>query len=1679
MVMVGKKLAFVVAIIFCFMVNINILSSGAETGVKVAFMYEEKEDIMNFTALIDASNYTWDFGDGTVAYGKYVSHIYASPGIYTVKLTVKKGDDIETYTQNITTDNIPPTADFYYSPEYPYTLVTIFFFDNSSDSDGDIINWTWDFGDGSISYERNPTHVFTKAGKYNVTLTVVDNDFEASHVTKQVIVRNREPVAKFYWTREENIIRFHANYPYDPSYDPDGSIVNYTWDFGDGSKGYGSWVEHEYVADKLYNVTLTVIDDDGGIATFTRQIHSYNKLPVMEFEYTPSEPTDLDNITFKSKCYDSDGSIVNYTWDFGDGSKGYNETEVHRYSDDGHYTVWLWAIDNEGAFNATQETIHVRNVPPVANFTWEPLYPFPGKNITFNASLSYDLDGDIVVWQWDFGDGSVSEGMIVNHSYSGNGFYNVTLTVTDDDGAKTNVTKTLFIADFYVDENVYDPANHTWNKIQDAIDNATDGALIFVRKGTYYEDVVVDKSVRLLADGAKLIGENISFLILADDVIIENFAVENAVRGIVIEGNDAHILNCSFKNHEIAITINGSSNILEEVVAMASNASLIINGEENAVGNGSFHGNLYGCKLKGKYNEITFSAFSGLYGVYVGEEENSIYNNYVTNSIYGIYVAKESLIENNTIEGCSFGLYSATNFILYYNKFIDNTYGIKSSVSFTIDSSYFLNNQIGISGEVEAYNILIYGGEKGLSIDKGMIKDSIIEGADTGVDVTQNVSLQNITIRGCNEGIGGGGVAEIMGGIFEENGVGVAVNATIINSSFVRNQWGIKSLNFATYNSTFEENGYGVLCMETGSVINSTFAKNEIGIDVKEGSCIIYGNVLTGNDFAILIESQHNSIRNNMIENNTYGIRIMFASNNIMAENYMENNTYNFDIEGSQIEHFYQQIDTSNMINGKEMLYLINSSDFEINGGYGYLALINCSNIIVTNIDISYNGEGILIVFSRNITCINCSFSKNIDGAYVLNAENINLENVAASENNDGVSFKSSHRISIKNSSFSGNSRAINLFYMEKEQAEGAISGSTLSNNQLGINVENLMGLEIENTSFTNNEKAMRIFNAEVEINGCVSNDSLGIDAVYGNIVINNMLFLSNVGIQLFSSNAYLNSITINGSATGIAGKNSFVEIFNSTFIYAQQAISIENCTIHIFNTTFMKNDYAVKCSTGYAIVNKSKFTDNEYGIYMEKGNGSILNGLFSSNECGIYINSSKANIVNATVYENNHGVTLSSSLCKIEGGVYYNNSVAIEVYGNNNSINEILFHHNGKAVIIEGEENEVINSSFWKNLYGVVAYGEDNTIYHNNFVYNVENAIDYGENIWNISYPIGGNYWFDYAGEDHYMGKRQNESGSDGIGDIPHEIYGGFDYYPLMDYATNAATIPNEVPIADFYFYPSSPYSLEEITFIDTSYDENGYSDIVAWLWDFGDGNISHDKNPKHVYEKAGMYNVTLTITDKAGANSSITKQIIIANNPPIVNFTWQPQQPLSYTLIDFNASGSYDLDGFITNYTWDFGDGSVAYGEVVTHKYAKAGTYKVILKVTDNEGQEGAIEKIIEVENRPPEVTFIFTPEEAKVGEEINFTDLSSDLDGEIVEWRWDFGDGTIVYGKDVSHKYNEAGEYTVTLYVKDNEGAKANYSMKVKVVEKETPGFGIIAIFIALAIVAMTTRRLKKFK
>ena len=147
-------------------------------------------------------------------------------------------------------------------------------FDGTSSSSPSlaITSYQWEFGDGATATEPIAVHTYEEKGTYRVTLAVIDGD--GHRALDELIVRalNRIPHAEFHYTPygapRDHPVAFDAS----ESYDPDGSIVEYVWDFGDGTTARGVWVEHVFPQRLEYRVALTIVDDDGAANQSVRTV---------------------------------------------------------------------------------------------------------------------------------------------------------------------------------------------------------------------------------------------------------------------------------------------------------------------------------------------------------------------------------------------------------------------------------------------------------------------------------------------------------------------------------------------------------------------------------------------------------------------------------------------------------------------------------------------------------------------------------------------------------------------------------------------------------------------------------------------------------------------------------------------------------------------------------------------------------------------------------------------------------------------------------------------------------------------------------------------------------------------------------------------------------------------------------------------------------------------------------------------------------------------------------------------------------------------------------------------------------------------------------------------------------------------------------------------------------------
>lgn len=240
-------------------------------------------------------------------------------------------------------------------------------------------------------------------------------------------------------------------------------------------------------------------------------------------------------------------------------------------------------------------------------------------------------------------------------------------------------------------------------------------------------------------------------------------------------------------------------------------------------------------------------------------------------------------------------------------------------------------------------------------------------------------------------------------------------------------------------------------------------------------------------------------------------------------------------------------------------------------------------------------------------------------------------------------------------------------------------------------------------------------------------------------------------------------------------------------------------------------------------------------------------------------------------------------------------------------------------------------------------------------------------------------------------------------------------------------------------------------------SRDPDGH--IVSWNWNFGDGTTGSGPDTGHFYSAPGKYLVTLTVTDNRQAVASTTVEVDIAgkaapqpdtaaNTPPVPVHTHE-QFP-GHPIMVFHGGTSHDKESHITRFHWDFGDGKQGEGMDVAHDYGKPGAYDVTFTVTDANGSSASSVFTVTVAGKPPAAPVAHgfaAPVANTLTVQFNGSG-SSDADGSIVSWAWDFGDGTVGAGAHASHAYASAGQYAATLTVTDDSGMQHTAAVPVTV-------------------------------
>jgi PKD repeat protein len=181
----------------------------------------------------------------------------------------------------------------------------------------------------------------------------------------------------------------------------------------------------------------------------------------------------------------------------------------------------------------------------------------------------------------------------------------------------------------------------------------------------------------------------------------------------------------------------------------------------------------------------------------------------------------------------------------------------------------------------------------------------------------------------------------------------------------------------------------------------------------------------------------------------------------------------------------------------------------------------------------------------------------------------------------------------------------------------------------------------------------------------------------------------------------------------------------------------------------------------------------------------------------------------------------------------------------------------------------------------------------------------------------------------------------------------------------------PNGEPVPDFTFAPTDPKVMDVVNFDASATADEGApcGQKCTYEWNFGDRGTATGMFTTHMFREVGTYQVILTVTDARGISASIAKSVNVgASTPPTAAFVYSPAEPLAGDNIFWSAEQSTAAPGrYIVSYEWNFGFGTTATGVTVRKGYNTPGTYRVILKVTDDAGQVGTTMQEVTVLPRP----------------------------------------------------------------------------------------------------------------
>jgi gliding motility-associated-like protein len=311
-------------------------------------------------------------------------------------------------------------------------------FNNTSTiSSGTIASYSWNFGDGSLSKDGNPTHAYVATGNYAVSLLAISAQGCRDSITKTITV-NPRPVAGFTFknTCQDTAVKFVDG----TSIASGGSIKSYFWEFGDGSTSSLQNPSHSYATAGTFTVRLTVVSNNGCGSVKEQNVTIYT-LP--EPNYVANPVCQNSAMSFINTSSVGVGSMT-YKWDFAGQGNSTLTNPTHTFTGFGSFNVLLTATSSQGCVKSLTKSVTVW-ANPIANFTVADVCIGETSRFVNTSGMPSGSTDNIQENFWSFGDSTFSTGKDPLHTYAKDGIFSVTVRATSDKGCVNSVTKTAVV----------------------------------------------------------------------------------------------------------------------------------------------------------------------------------------------------------------------------------------------------------------------------------------------------------------------------------------------------------------------------------------------------------------------------------------------------------------------------------------------------------------------------------------------------------------------------------------------------------------------------------------------------------------------------------------------------------------------------------------------------------------------------------------------------------------------------------------------------------------------------------------------------------------------------------------------------------------------------------------------------------------------------------------------------------------------------------------------------------------------------------------------------------------------------------------------------------------------------------------------------------------------------------